>query len=323
MLLESLARSALHTINLLDRRLSIVLFHHVLEQPDPLLPDEPDVEAFSRQIAWLKKSYCFFRVSDAASLLIAGTLPACALCITFDDGYQDNARWALPVLQEHKIPATFFVTTGYMNTGMMWNDRIIAAIRAWPAPTMDLREYGLGVLELSGSRAAAVASLLPSAKYLPVEERERVSNALFRASGAAPTRVMMSAKEIRSLHDAGMEIGGHTETHPILTAIPDAEAEAQIARNKQALEDILGVTMNSFAYPNGQPGVDFDRRHIAMARRCGYRYALTTSAGAASRLTDPYQLPRFTPWDRTEARYIARMALNHLRRETVVMTDAI
>jgi peptidoglycan/xylan/chitin deacetylase (PgdA/CDA1 family) len=314
MLLESAARTALCAVNLLERRLSIVLFHHVLEQPDPLLPDEPDIEAFSRQIAWLKKSYRFYRVSDAARLLAAGKLPTRALCVTFDDGYRDNALFALPVLQEHGVAATFFVTTGYRHEGMMWNDRVIAAIRAWPTPSMDLREFGLGIVELAGDRSATVAALLPKVKYLPAAEREAVADTLFRASGAPTVRVMMSADEIRRLHDAGMEIGGHTENHPILATLSDAEAEAQIAHNKATLEDILGEHLSAFAYPNGQPGRDYDARHVAMVRRCGYRYALTTAAGTASRTADPFQLPRFTPWDRTEARYTARMAMNHLRR---------
>ncbi|MEQ8662759.1 MAG: polysaccharide deacetylase family protein, partial [Gammaproteobacteria bacterium] len=124
------------------------------------------------------------------------------------------------------------------------------------------------------------------------------------------------AEEIRALHAAGMEIGGHTESHPILAGLPDADAAGEIARNKSTLEDIIGAPLTTFAYPNGTPGRDYDTRHVTMLRTCGYRYALTTAAGTACATTDPLQVPRFSPWDRDRGRYLARMAMNYFRPAT-------
>ena len=79
----------------------------------PLRRLVPTVADFAAQIRWLSSSFRILPLREATEKLWAGRLPARALCITFDDGYRDNAIHALPVLTEYHAPATFFVTTCY------------------------------------------------------------------------------------------------------------------------------------------------------------------------------------------------------------------
>ena len=58
-----------------------------------------------------------------------GGLPPRSVAVTFDDGYADNARIALPILREARVPATFFIATSYLDGGRMWNDTVIEAVR--------------------------------------------------------------------------------------------------------------------------------------------------------------------------------------------------
>ncbi|MCC6710502.1 MAG: polysaccharide deacetylase family protein [Gammaproteobacteria bacterium] len=308
-------RLALTTAGALQRRLSIVLFHRVLSAPDALLPDEPDIVRFAEQISWLRDCFRILPLTDAAARLAAGTLPARALCITFDDGYRDNADNALPVLQDLGVPATFFVTTRYLAGGMMWNDRVVEAVRHWPeAHThLDISMHGLQSPALAMGRKAVMENVLLQMKYLDYGVRETLADELLARSAAPARRMMMNESEIRTLHAAGMEIGGHTVSHPILCKLPASEARREIADNKSTLEQIIGAPLTSFAYPNGKPQRDYGAEHVAMLRERGYRYALTTSAGAANRSTSLLQLPRFTPWDRDATRYLARMAANYFR----------
>ena len=63
----------------------------------------------------------------------------------------------------------------------------------------------------------------------------------------------MQPAQLRSRHAMGKELGGHTVTHPILAKLEAREAQAEIARGKQQIEDIVGAPVDVFAYPNGVP----------------------------------------------------------------------
>jgi hypothetical protein len=83
-----------------------------------------------------------------------------------------------------------------------------------------------------------------------------------------------------------------------------------MADGKAQLEAIIGGPVRLFAYPNGKPAEDFGPEHVALAKKLGFRAAVTTAWGAARRSSDPFQLPRFTPWDRQPTRFAVRLLLN-------------
>ena len=123
----------------------------------------------------------------------------------------------------------------------------------------------------------------------------------------------MGPAQIKRLHDAGMEIGGHTVNHPILTVLDEAQARAEIVGGKRCLEEITGAPVTLFAYPNGKPGQDYGPRDVKLVRQAGFAAAVSTTPGAASRTSDQFQLPRFTPWDRKPGRFGLRLLANCAR----------
>lgn len=301
-------------------KLSILIFHRVLAQPDPLFPDVPDAVGFERQMCWIARWFNVLPLAEAARRVGDGSLPARALAITFDDGYADNATVAAPLLRRLGLTATFFVTTGVLDGGRMWNDTVIEALRCADGP-LDLSPLGLGCLQLADapSRRAGIEQVIGAIKRRPYAERlDLVQRIADTVSVALPDDLMMNAEQVRSLRALGMDVGGHTVTHPILRSLDDAAAEREIAGGRDDLMQITGAPIELFAYPNGVPGVDYDARHVAMARRCGFAAAVSTAHGAAARGADVFQLPRFTPWDRSPARYGLRMARNLLRADFAV-----
>lgn len=292
-------------------RLSILIFHRVLPAPDPMFPDLVDAARFDAMVRLLARSFNVLPLGDAAARLAAGTLPAGALAITFDDGYADNAEIALPILQRHGVRATFFVSTGFLDGGRMFNDSVIECVRAARGDTVDLGELELGRRSLASpqARRQVVDELLPKVKYLGLEDRERFIEKLARCLGTSrlPDDLMMRSTQVIELHRAGMEIGGHTVRHPILRVLPDDEAEREIALGRQRLEALVDAPVQVFAYPNGRPLQDYDARHVAIVRRLGFRAAVSTAAGTATSSSDPFQLPRFTPWDQGAWRWTARL----------------
>jgi peptidoglycan/xylan/chitin deacetylase (PgdA/CDA1 family) len=125
---------------------------------------------------------------------------------------------------------------------------------------------------------------------------------------------MMTRDQLRGLHRAGVEIGGHTITHPILTSISDEDARREISAGKAELEAIIGAPVKLFAFPNGKPNVDYARRHVEMVREAGFDAAFSTVWGAAYHGCDPFQLPRIAPWRQTPLRYGLQVAASFRQR---------
>ena len=302
-------------------RLSILIFHRVLPRPDPLSPDEPDATGFETQMRWVRDWFNVLPLAHAIELLYAGAIPPRALAITFDDGYADNEELAAPILSRLGMTATFFVSTGYLGGGCMWNDRVIEAVRACDSPELDLGAIGLGRLPLGSvlQRRQAIGTLLKGIKHFDQTRRDEVTQAIVDAAGGKPSpALMMQPEQVRSLRKLGMDIGAHTVTHPILARIGAEAAQHEMAHSKSELERLTGEPVDLFAYPNGVPGQDYVSEHVAMARDCGFKAAVSTSWAAASARSDRFQLPRFTPWDTTRARYGLRLLGNYRRLEKTV-----
>jgi peptidoglycan/xylan/chitin deacetylase (PgdA/CDA1 family) len=295
-------------------RLVVLIYHRVLPALDPMFPREITASDFDAQMNAIARHCTPMPLAAAVRALKAGDLPPRAVAVTFDDGYADNATVALPILQKHGVPATFFIATAFLNGGRMWNDSVVEAIRRLPHEQIDVTDLGLGVLALptDAARGTAAAAILRAIKHRPPKARLAISRRFENeASQPLPDDLMMTSGQIRTLHGAGMEIGAHTRTHPILRLLSDAEAEAEIKENVSDLEKIVGQPVRAFAYPNGRPSEDFEPRHRQLVESLGFDYAVSTRRGAAHAGSDIYELPRFTPWDRYAPKWLARLMLEY------------
>jgi peptidoglycan/xylan/chitin deacetylase (PgdA/CDA1 family) len=293
--------------------LSILIFHRVLPKSDSLFPEEPDAKRFDEILSWVGGAFNVLSLEHAVSLLARGALPPRALAITFDDGYADNYAVALPILARHSMTATFFVASGFLDGGRMWNDTVIESVRAFDGSELDLSELGLGCHSTRSDqcRRATIDALLPKIKYRSLSERIDLVQAIADICRVTPPDdLMLSSTQLRALYAAGMSIGGHTCSHPILTQLEDDVARHEIAHGKAELESRLGHSISMFAYPNGKPNMDYSGKHASMVRDAGYSAAVTTAVGVARSGADVFQLPRFTPWDRSELRFGLRMVNN-------------
>ncbi len=299
-----------------EARLSILIYHRVLARADPLFPAEVDGAVFERQVRLLKRFFNVIPLGEAAQKLGSASLPRRAACITFDDGYADNEKVALPILQRHGLSACFFIATGYLNGGQMWNDSVIECVRHAPGAELDLAACGLGRFPVgdAGLKYKTICQILGKLKYMQFERREALV-AQMRALLHSPARqeLMMTGEQVCTLHRAGMEIGAHTVHHPILATMSDRAARADIGNGKQELESLIGAPVRLFAYPNGKPGQDYGRRHAEMVKDLGFDAAVATHWGAAHYGSDLFQLPRFTPWDRGRLRFLLRLQRNLLK----------
>jgi glycosyltransferase involved in cell wall biosynthesis/peptidoglycan/xylan/chitin deacetylase (PgdA/CDA1 family) len=300
-------------------RLSVLLFHKVPTLADPLASQELELARFEQLLDFIGANANVLPLLEASEALKRGTLPARAVALTFDDGYAEWIDNVAPALLRRRMPATFFITTGQFEGGVLWHERIIAAVRALPAQGAQL-PAGLRLytdLDVPGCRERLVEQLQAHLKYAPLSQRMEAMEQL-ESQACRPLILPPSfdASSVRTLHSQGFEIGAHTVQKPNLKEITAPQARAEIADCKAELESIIGGAVHSFAYPNGRPGKDFSYEHVEMVKAAGYRTAVTTSIGVSNASTDPFQLPRFTPWGLSEERITFQLARNMLTKST-------
>jgi peptidoglycan/xylan/chitin deacetylase (PgdA/CDA1 family) len=94
----------------------IVLFAHRIADEHPNAWTEPNA-LFERQIRWLKRRFEFVSLAEAQRRIRLRRNERTCIALTFDDGYADNCRAALPLLLRERVPFTYFVSTHYILTG--------------------------------------------------------------------------------------------------------------------------------------------------------------------------------------------------------------
>lgn len=288
-------------------KLQIFIFHRVLDKPDPLMPGEPDVIQFERIVDMLSKVYNVISLPEAVERLKQKTLPSRAACITFDDGYKDNFSNAYPILKKYGLPATIFVATDYLGDGMMWNDIIIESIRGYndylTVNELDIHDVDC---QTDNQKKDLIKLIIGKIKYKKYAERIKFVEQLEQSLGYQRKMFMMSNEDVKNISGDLITIGAHTKTHPILTTTTESEAKIEIGESKEYLEGLLNKKIDSFAYPNGQPGTDYGDKDVVIVKQLGFKAAVSTRKSIANYQDSPFELPRFTPWDKSMTKFMLR-----------------
>ena len=291
----------------------VLLYHRVAPSKLAFAIDAKPVEQFDRQMGTLARSYRVLPLMEILKRSREGTLPARALAVTFDDGYADNYEHALPVLRKHGIPATVFVVTGCIGTGVLpWHDRVLAAFEKTAMGNVRLPgESAEQTLQGTAERHRAAFRALAALKPLPEAERiaevERIEGDLGASAAGSASRLMLDWDQVRALHRAGVAIGSHTITHPILSRQAPDRVWWELTESKREIETAIGDRVTLFAYPNGRPE-DFTGETMTMLDKAGYEAAVTTTFGTNEAGENPYLWRRGTPSERDEARFALKLA---------------
>jgi peptidoglycan/xylan/chitin deacetylase (PgdA/CDA1 family) len=269
---------------------------------------------FAEQLEVLRKHAHLISLRQLASTLWDGTLPRRAVILTFDDGYADNLYQAKPLLEHYQIPATVFVTTGYMGREFWWDElaRFLLPSQTLPArlrlPVAGVTyEWELGdaasrvpVEDAVAPRQRLLLSLYRLLRPLGQEERQKAMDQLRDWAGSDsksdPLHPALAADEVVQLARGGLlQVGAHTVTHPVLATLAPASQRSEIQGSKTCLEGLLGQEVTTFSYPNGSaPDCS-----VGIVRESGFTCACGSSTDIAWYGSDRFQLPRFwaQDWD--------------------------
>lgn len=283
------------------REFGVLMFHSFSDQ------DRANVEAICAHVARHFEPVSLSDLLDALEGKKA--LPDNAITITVDDGYRNFLLHGHPIFRRNRIPTTIYAVAGFADGRLwLWPDQIEfglrhttrSSIRA-PFGEREPLELSLGTPE---EKAAATFRLTENLKEVPNDRRIAFLEEFGSLCGVdippnPPNgREAMNWDELRAVAAEGVEIGCHTETHPILSRLSNrSELEAEISSAREHMKQRLGFDVRHFCYPNGRPQ-DVGEAAISCVREAGFASAVSCTWGRNTTAADRFQIRRI-PFDST------------------------
>ncbi|MFC3115006.1 polysaccharide deacetylase family protein [Cellvibrio fontiphilus] len=278
---------------------------------------EVTAATFEQQLRLIKK---YFQPMTLANLALAiqknGTAPTNAVVITVDDGYRDFYEVAYPLLKRYQVPATFFVTTGFVNQDLwLWPDQVLWLLRN--------RQCAEGSLQV-GDKTFDLTQPVKQLWWPLVLHLLNVANAIRlnaiaelaqRSAVDLPSKApeefaAVNWEQLREMQQHGIEIGGHTRSHPSLGHMPVLEAQQEIETSFNDLCQHLGEQPRTFCYPNGQPA-DYSEDIKKIVSQSGFLAAVTAYSDRFN--TDlPWAWRRFVGCEEQFQFYKSLFGVEHL-----------
>jgi peptidoglycan/xylan/chitin deacetylase (PgdA/CDA1 family) len=300
------------------RELVILAYHRVLDIGiESEYPFDPELvsaspEEFEWQMRFVRANFdvvSFKNVND--HLEGRAPLPSRALVVTFDDGFDDNYHHAFRILKDVGIPATFFVSTGYIGTEQVfWFDWLAHLLMKAPVGSVQIPEFALALPTSDdvSARRDATNQLLAKIKTLSERRRLEILEGLhalgqtYCDSQVAVQSRPMSWEQVIDMHQGGMEIGSHTVTHPILSTMEPESMQWELKQSKAEIEARLKAPVHVIGYPVGTSDA-FNTAVVEGVQNAGYAMGCSYIAG-----TNPVdKLDRFRMRRQHIERYTSRV----------------
>jgi peptidoglycan/xylan/chitin deacetylase (PgdA/CDA1 family) len=295
--------------------LAAVTYHGVLPQGYKTVDAALDgnlitSEMLRRQLRLLKKHYNVISPEDALAWREGRReLPLRAVLLTCDDGLLNCLTDMLPVLQQEKVSCLFFVTGASAEDcrTMLWYEELFLLFLRGPAGPFEVSSEGVliqGELGPRGQRRAICWSAVRRLSQVDTGIRASFLRAARTQFGLHAERSLdegnlascrrfglLTSTELRELASAGMTIGAHALSHPMLSQLPPELAYAEISESRARLESVIEKRVWAFAYPFGDPQ-SVTPQVLAMTQKAGFEAAFLNFGGGLGTDLPPYALPR-------------------------------
>lgn len=275
-------------------KVSILTYHRVIPLEDvhmqcvqPGMYVTPDM--FERHLAFLSAEFQLISFSELLALWTTCRWDAMAryCVITFDDGWLDTYRHAWPALQRHRIPATVFLPTAFIETDRwFWPDRLGLIIQSHFREALPSRQdrfrrlvknFPWLMLAADAFERGDTDAIVECWKVQPQEQIDAcLEEWIAESQTAFPSqRVLMNWKEACEMSSGGVEFGSHSVSHRILTTLSQPDVAREAAESMAMLREKGLSPIPVFCYPNG----NWSTLVADQVRAAGYRAATTTQFG--------------------------------------------
>lgn len=306
--------------------LVVLMYHRVLPTGSPeLCTEQPAMyvspETLDLHLSEIKRYFELVHLDDWLRRMRQGaSLPRLACAITFDDGWQDNFDFALPVLRKHAAPATIFLVSTYISGEQrFWPNRLMSLVHRsfvapqsveFPLPLSSLVGPALAVARIRGElNPEDIDGVVQKAKSLPESIiRELVAQTEKTCKHTPEPRQILSGEEVARMAATGLvRFGCHTATHLRIDGGESPEQlEREIVLSRRRVQELCSQSVDLFCYPNGDTSPDA----IELVRQ-HYLGAVTARRGWHSAGGDPYlirRIPLYEDKSATKVAFLARLS---------------
>ncbi|MFQ5713585.1 MAG: polysaccharide deacetylase family protein [Candidatus Scalinduaceae bacterium] len=261
---------------------------------------------FEKHMRYLREYTNPIRLSDIVQSIKQGKeIPSRSVAITFDDGFQNNFSVAFPILRKYEIPATFYLSTGFIGTNrLFWVDEVEGLIRLTRKRNVNIRVKDKEknfFLDDKEKKIKAIREIKEEMKLISNEDKDFILKDLRKKLDVVPENIRESAMnyktmswdEVREMNKEPLiEFGCHTINHVILSQVSEDVCEREIVESKRKLEQELDREVDLFSYPEGRRG-DFNMSVISTLKKAGFQSSPTADWGWNKiPNTDPFYLHR-------------------------------
>ena len=226
-------------------------------------------------------------------------LPPRAFSVTFDDGFENNLTVAAPVLMAEKVPATFYITTGLVDSNRMgWIDRIEYAIEMCPRGSLRL-PWGERAFNSDDDCKELLNEIRKRVKHDSSVDDDMLATNIQEQLGIPTTFVndhpldrKLTWTQVKLLDsEPSFIVAGHSHTHRILEHLPDVELEEEIDTSLRLLKEKAGIQSCHYSYPEGL-SFCYSDRVISVLKRRGVRCCPSAEDGTNGQRADLFHLRR-------------------------------
>lgn len=272
-----------------NNNLIVLAYHRVLETiPDNNYPYDAElvsanVEQFEYQMKYISTFYNPISEDKIAECLENNiSIPKRSVLVTFDDGFDDNYYYAYPILKKYNIPATIFISTGYIGSETtLWFDWLASLVFSSTTNTIDIPQLKSKYIrgEYSENKEIMV-DLIKKLRKVSNKSRLEILSYLKEAYSKDMQHIdqfkshPLSWNQVKEMSNQGINFGSHTVTHPILSRLEDDELEFELVESKNKIELELNKPVISISYPTGMQD-SFSRKVLKKVKGLGYKLGFT------------------------------------------------
>lgn len=320
---ERLILKILHKIQSIFEHKAIVLMYHRIAEPlSDVWRIAVSKKNFEAHLNFFKSSGSVMPLAELVDDFNKGRMRKNAIAISFDDGYIDNYLTAKPLLQQYDLPATFFISSGNIETAnefwwdelenifllseslppyfsMVISEQIITAdLSNETTLTTEIRDkhaaWNACVQQPPTNRARLFYDMWSKLRPLLYVQQQILLNAIKEWTKVDYTMredyKTMSKKQLMELSGNRLfSIGAHTGNHPALAAHILTYQKKEMMENKKFLEVATGNSVTLLAYPYG----NYNSNTMLVARELGFTGAFTTEEHTIKSNSNNYSFGRF------------------------------